>query len=59
MLWIYQEYYIFAIILLAYSLYTYWSNSRDISQNQEKLAFQSYFDVQTKVLINEGPSIEE
>jgi hypothetical protein len=55
MLWIYQEYYIFAIILLAYSLYTYWSNSRDISQNQEKLAFQSYFDVQTKVLINEGP----
>jgi cation-transporting P-type ATPase 13A2 len=26
-LWIYEEYYIFAFILLAYSVYTYWQNS--------------------------------
>jgi hypothetical protein len=26
-LWIYEEYYIFAFILLAYSVYTYWMSS--------------------------------
>jgi hypothetical protein len=51
-LWIYEEYYIFSFILLFYSLYSYWKNAGSIKKNQEKLAFESYFDVQTKVLIN-------
>lgn len=52
-LWICEEYYIFAFILLGYSLYTYWTNSKDIMQNQQKLAFESYFDMQSKVLIKD------
>lgn len=58
-LWIYEEYYIFAFILLAYSIYTYWTNASDLRTNQEKLAFDSYFDVQTKVLVNETDSASE
>lgn len=27
-LWIIEEYYIFSFLLLAYSMYTYWDNSR-------------------------------
>jgi hypothetical protein len=53
-LWIYEEYYIFSFVLLAYCLYTYWSNASEIKTNQEKLAFESYFDFQTKVLINDS-----
>jgi len=53
-LWIYEEYYIFSFILLFYSLYSYWKNAGAIKKNQEKLAFESYFDVETKVLINDS-----
>lgn len=43
-----------------YSIYCYWKNSGKIKRNEEKLAFESYFDVQTKVLINEqNASTEE
>lgn len=49
-LWIYEEYYIFAFMLLAYSLYTYWDNSREIVRNQQKLAENSYFLIKCKLV---------
>ena len=58
-LWIYEQYYLFSFILLFYSLYSYWRNAGIIKKNQEKLAYESYFDVQTKVLIRDSDFITE
>lgn len=38
LLWIYEEYYIFSYLLLAYSLYIYWQSSSEVTRNQKKLA---------------------
>lgn len=57
-LWIYERYYLFTIILLIYSLYNYWKTATEVRRNQEKLAFESYFDVQCKVLTREEDGVE-
>lgn len=53
-LWIYEEYYLFSFILLGYSLYIYWRSAGAIKKNHDKLAYDSYFNVHTKVLINDN-----
>lgn len=49
-LWIYEEYYIFSVLLLVYSLYTYWASSWEVVNNQRKLAQNSYFNTVCKVV---------
>ena len=53
-LWIYEQYYIFSFILLAYSLYTYWTSSMEVVRNQQKLADQSFFDFKCKILTKDS-----
>ena len=48
-LWIYEEYYLFSFILLGYSIYTYWGSSKEVVDNQQKLADQSFFDFKCKI----------
>lgn len=57
LLWIYEEYYIFSFILMAYALYTYWETSTEVVQNQQKLSKESYFEIQCKIIVNQNDNV--
>jgi len=43
--------------LLGYALYTYWQTSSEVVENQVKLAKESYFTIQCKIIVNQNENV--